>query len=184
MAKGLIFDIQGYSVHDGPGTRTLIFLSGCPLRCAWCANPEGQKIRHSLMYKPQLCTGCPRRCADACPAHAIIPRSEGEGLVKFDRRLCDTCDSMECLKSCYTRALQRSGRWYTVDEVMAVLNRDRDYWGPEGGVTLSGGNGSLPRRCSSAAVNRSSAPVLRAAGTSCGLCSKKSRSTCSGSSSM
>ena len=72
--KGLIFDIQGFSVHDGPGSRTTVFLSGCPLQCRWCANPEGWKVKQRLMYSRQKCRadqeGC-RRCIDACSRKAI-----------------------------------------------------------------------------------------------------------------
>lgn len=71
--RGLIFDIQGFSVHDGPGSRTSVFLSGCPLRCLWCANPEGQELRQRLLFAPQKCrnteNGC-ARCAAACPRGA------------------------------------------------------------------------------------------------------------------
>ena len=149
LETGLIFDIQGHSVHDGPGTRTLIFLSGCPLHCAWCSNPEGQQLRQSLMFKAQFCKDCPRRCVDACPKHAvraIDSNGDGIGLVTIDRTQCDECDSLECVKVCYMRALQLSGKWYTVDEIMAILNRDRYYWGPQGGVSLSGGEPLVQRR--------------------------------------
>jgi len=139
MEKGLIFDIQGHSVHDGPGTRTMIFMSGCPLRCEWCANPEGQKIRRQLMFKEQFCKSCPKRCIEACHQQAVHSSEDGAPLVVFDRERCNICEAYECLKVCYMRALQMSGRWYTVDEVMSILNRDRYYWGEKGGVTLSGG---------------------------------------------
>lgn len=143
--KGLIFDIQGHSVHDGPGTRTLIFLSRCPLRCAWCSNPEGQHLRQRLMFKGQFCRNCPRRCIDACPRGAIHPAGDEAPLVVFDHVLCETCDSRECIRSCYMRALQVSGKWYTISDVMRILNRDRSYWSAEGGVTLSGGEPLLQR---------------------------------------
>lgn len=146
MDKGLIFDIQGHSVHDGPGTRTLLFLSGCPLRCEWCANPEGQKIRQRMMFKDQFCKNCPKRCVPACPRYAVRPVADGVPLVSFDREQCNVCDSHECIKVCYMRALQMSGRWYTVDEIMSILNRDRYYWGPKGGVSLSGGEPLLQKQ--------------------------------------
>jgi pyruvate formate lyase activating enzyme len=137
--KGLIFDIQGYSVHDGPGTRTLIFFSGCPLRCKWCANPEGLSMRVRRMVKTRFCKKCPRRCIEVCPHQAIRP-SDGPGpLVVFERPLCLACTSRDCVGVCYTGALQRSGRWYTVDELMTVVRRDSNYWGSRGGITLSGG---------------------------------------------
>jgi pyruvate formate lyase activating enzyme len=137
--KALIFDIQGYSVHDGPGTRTLVFFSGCPLRCKWCANPEGLSMRVRRMVKTRFCKSCPRRCIEVCPHQAIRP-SEGPGpLVVFERPLCLACTTRDCVSVCYTGALQRSGRWYTVDELMKVVRRDSNYWGPKGGITLSGG---------------------------------------------
>jgi pyruvate formate lyase activating enzyme len=151
---GLIFDVQGHSVHDGPGARTLVFFSGCGLRCAWCANPEGRELRRRLMYKAQLCRDCPARCVEACAQGAAQPADHGAP-IRFDRARCDYCDRMECVDVCYRGALQRSGRWYTVEELMRVFRRDRDYWGAEGGVTLSGGEplvqadfvASLVRRC-------------------------------------
>jgi pyruvate formate lyase activating enzyme len=137
--KGLIFDIQGHSVHDGPGTRTLIFLSGCPLRCGWCSNPEGQLVRQRLMFKALRCKGCPRRCIAACPHDAVRATEQSSPLVEFDWVQCNRCESHECQKVCYMSALELSGRWYSVDELMTVLRRDSGYWGSNGGVTLSGG---------------------------------------------
>ncbi len=136
---GLIFDIQGHSVHDGPGTRTVVFMSGCPMRCKWCANPEGQFLRPRLMYKAQLCSRCPFRCVEGCPMGAARPSKNGSPSVRFDRSACDRCDSLDCTKVCYMQALRPSARWYTVDELMRLFNRDRCYWGPRGGVTFSGG---------------------------------------------
>jgi glycyl-radical enzyme activating protein len=137
--QGLIFDIQGHSVHDGPGTRTVVFMSGCPLRCKWCANPEGQLLHPRLMYKAQLCRECPLRCVAGCPKGAVRPSKNGSPPVLFDRNTCDCCDTMDCTKVCYMPALQPSGKWYAVDELLRLFNRDRNYWGPEGGITVSGG---------------------------------------------
>ena len=158
--KGLIFDIQGHSIHDGPGTRTLVFLSGCPLRCAWCSNPEGMILRERLMYKPRLCRGCPERCVAACPHHAVRVPPDGLPVV-FDRTHCDCCETRDCTKVCYTGALQVSGRWCSVEELMRVFHRDRCYWGPEGGITLTGGEPlmqeafvlDLLERCQHAYIN-------------------------------
>jgi pyruvate formate lyase activating enzyme len=137
--KGLIFDIQGHSIHDGPGTRTLVFFSGCPLHCIWCSNPEGLMLRQRLMYKSRFCKNCPGRCITACPVGAARPSADGGPAVVFDRRQCDCCETMDCIEVCYTGALQPSGKWYTVDELMRVFSRDRCYWGPQGGITLTGG---------------------------------------------
>ncbi len=137
--KGLIFDIQGYSLHDGPGPRTSVFLSGCPLRCKWCSNPEGQLLRQRLMYKAQFCRNCPYSCVEACSTGAVRRPDHGATQVVLDRAACDACNHMDCVSACYRQALEVSGRWYTVDELMRLFNRDRCYWGGDGGVTLSGG---------------------------------------------
>lgn len=145
QGKGLIFDIQGHSVHDGPGTRTLVFMSGCPLRCKWCSNPEGMLTRQRLMYKAQQCTNCPNRCVSACRQQAISINEEGTPPLKFDRKLCDHCTTFDCRELCYKSALQLSGKWYAVDDLMRILNRDRSFWGPSGGVTFSGGEPLLQK---------------------------------------
>lgn len=137
-SKGLIFDIQGHAIHDGPGTRTLVFLSGCPLRCAWCSNPEGMRLRPRLMYKVQNCKDCPSRCVAACPKGAVQPQDLVPP-VMFDRVQCTQCETFDCSEVCYRQALQISGRWWSLDELMRVLARDRQYWGRGGGVTLTGG---------------------------------------------
>jgi pyruvate formate lyase activating enzyme len=145
MAEGLLFDIQGHCLHDGPGTRTLFFFSGCPLRCRWCCNPEGLLQRPRLMYRRQLCKDCPSRCVACCPQGAVQSSNPGGPLVSFDRQQCDACDAMGCIDVCYTGALQRSGRWYTLDELVRLINRDRSYWGTDGGVTLTGGEPLMQR---------------------------------------
>lgn len=145
--KGLVFDIQGYSVHDGPGCRTLVFLSGCPLRCQWCANPEGMELRPALLFRATKCRrkayDC-TRCAQACPKGAIAP-AEPDALLTIDREACRTCDSYDCAKACAHEALATAGKWLTVSELMRVINRDRQYWGDIGGVTFTGGEPLLQR---------------------------------------
>ncbi len=137
--RGLIFDIQGHSVHDGPGTRTLVFMSGCQLRCRWCSNPEGQSLLPRLMYRAQFCKKCPFRCVEACSKGAARRAKESSPPVGFDRYKCDNCSSMECIKACYMQALQPSAKWYTVEKLMRLFNRDRCYWGVGGGITFTGG---------------------------------------------
>ena len=135
----LIFDIQGYSVHDGSGCRTLVFLSGCPLRCAWCANPEGLLPRPRLMYRAQKCAPTYYRCIQACPQDAIQTNPTSDPPLIFDRSLCDRCDSMDCVPACLNQALEVAGREYTLNALMRLLHRDQDYWGEGGGVTFGGG---------------------------------------------
>jgi pyruvate formate lyase activating enzyme len=124
-------------VHDGPGCRTVVFLSGCPLRCPWCANPEGLEVKPQLLFVPERCRyaqGC-RRCFQACPSGGLI---EGEhlGLV---RERCAGCERMACTEACYSEALRRSGHGIALSELMRSLERDRRFWGELGGVTFSGG---------------------------------------------
>jgi glycyl-radical enzyme activating protein len=133
--KGFIFDIQGLSVHDGPGCRTLIFLSGCSLECSWCSNPEGIGRKPSLMFFPKKCIYC-GNCVDTCPHNAI--RIEND-VLEISRELCASCERPSCLDGCYTDALKIAGHEVTVPEMMEIIRRDRQYWGPGGGITLTGG---------------------------------------------
>ena len=140
--KGLIFDIQGFSVHDGPGTRTLVFLSGCPLRCQWCANPEGMRKKHNLMYTKARCTAVQNhcnRCVAACP-QGTITLDRQTGLPQIQRVKCLDCTDFPCVDVCNYEALRISGKEYTVDELMTVIQRDRMFWQGDGGVTFGGGD--------------------------------------------
>jgi len=139
QVAALIFDIQGFSVHDGPGCRTLVFLSGCPLRCSWCANPEGQLARPRLMVREAKCVHQHYRCASACTRGAIEISEGGSPYPQFDRAACRQCETRDCVAACLHQALKIAGRPYTVSELMAILERDQGYWGAGGGVTFSGG---------------------------------------------
>jgi len=141
--KGLVFDLQAHSVHDGPGCRTLVFLSGCPLRCEWCSNPEGWEPRPRLMFSNVKCKQrqwrC-TRCVEACPRGAIrVAETEAEEQLVIDRSLCKDCTTFDCAKACSVEGLRVCGREMTVAELMRILNRDRQYWGQGGGVTFTGG---------------------------------------------
>ncbi len=134
--EGIVFDIQKYSTHDGPGIRTVVFLKGCPLRCLWCCNPESQRTFPELEYRYQKCIKC-GECAAACPK-LVITVSEGQQCNQIDRTLCDHCGI--CAEHCPTGALRIVGRWMSVDEVLAQVQKDRDYYRRSGGgITLSGG---------------------------------------------
>ncbi|PAB57847.1 4-hydroxyphenylacetate decarboxylase activase [Anaeromicrobium sediminis] len=137
-AKGLLFDIQSYSVHDGPGCRTLFFLSGCPLHCEWCANPESWRLCEKVMFASSKCKvskGC-SRCIDKCP-HDSITIKENKLVLNWD--LCRKCTTFSCTKACFYEALKLCGKYYEVDELLKIMDRDRQYWGENGGVTFSGG---------------------------------------------
>jgi pyruvate formate lyase activating enzyme len=134
VASGRVFDVQRFSLHDGPGIRTVVFLKGCPLRCAWCANPESQQAAPQIAWFESLCAGC-GRCVPACPRGAI---SIDGGRVRTDRRLCTACG--ECAAACSRGARRLMGREATVDEVMNEVRRDAVFYRRSGGgVTFSGG---------------------------------------------
>jgi pyruvate formate lyase activating enzyme len=138
-SEGLVFDIQAHSVHDGPGCRTAVFLSGCPLHCSWCANPEGLLPRQRLMVRASLCRPDGYPCAEACAHDAVKIDPENPIPPRFDRTACATCTERSCLSACLNGALSLSGHSISVTELLRIFQRDRDFWGPDGGVTFSGG---------------------------------------------
>jgi pyruvate formate lyase activating enzyme len=133
--SAVIFDIQGFSVHDGPGCRTLIFMKGCPLRCSWCSNPEGQLPYPEPLYRHEKCL-MDLNCVTACKHQAI--RENGNSLV-IQKELCRDCAGHECIGSCYSRALELAGYTITLDDLFTKIQRDRPFWGSGGGITLTGG---------------------------------------------
>jgi pyruvate formate lyase activating enzyme len=137
--KGIVFDIQSYSVHDGPGCRTTCFMSGCFLKCEWCANPESWLNNQKVMFSVTKCKhdqGC-IRCQEACNNKAISFDEDNKLILNWET--CRKCTTFECAKTCYNEALRVCGKYYTVDDLFKVLNRDRQFWGKNGGVTFSGG---------------------------------------------
>jgi pyruvate formate lyase activating enzyme len=134
MTKAMIFDIQRYSLHDGPGIRTTVFLKGCPLRCMWCHNPESISNERELAFFEDRCTQC-GTCVGVCPnqVHTI---EEDQHLI--DRSHCHFCG--RCTEACLSNALEITGREMTVEEVLQTVLKDVSYYNTsEGGVTLSGG---------------------------------------------
>lgn len=132
--SGIIFNIQHYCIHDGPGIRTNVFFKGCPLRCAWCANPESNEVRSQLMYLADKCVGC-LSCIPWCGKNAISAAEKGK--VKTDRKLCDGCG--ECVSACPAQAREIMGKRMTVDEVYKEVSMDQLFYADTGGVTLTGG---------------------------------------------
>jgi pyruvate formate lyase activating enzyme len=161
LTGGYIFDIQGFSVHDGPGCRTLIFLKGCPLRCLWCSNPEGIKPFPEPLYKESKCV-LDLFCVKACQYQAITVNGGKENpKLEFDRKKCSECSTYDCVKACLTGALAQGGYFITINELYARIVHDRQYWGDQGGITLTGGEpfaqpeftGTLLKKCFEAFIH-------------------------------
>ena len=132
MVKGLVFDVQRFCLHDGPGIRTTAFLKECPLRCRWCHNPEGMEARIQSGLKDGKCVRC-GRCFAVCELHTLS--EAGKHCVAFER--CTACG--KCIEVCPSRALFLSGRKIEAEELVKYTLRDRDFYGTDGGVTFSGG---------------------------------------------
>ncbi|SFC91140.1 glycyl-radical enzyme activating protein [Clostridium uliginosum] len=131
--KGIIFNIQRFSVNDGPGVRTIVFLKGCPLSCRWCSNPESQNTYKEVMFNIKNCTGC-HKCGESCKIHAIDFNLD----CRIDRDKCINCG--ECIESCYPGALVMSGEEMSVNKVIEEVKKDSiQFRHSNGGVTLSGG---------------------------------------------
>jgi pyruvate formate lyase activating enzyme len=134
--KALIFNVQKYNMYDGPGIRTLVFFKGCPLRCKWCANPEGLEKKYQVLYKRNSCIDC-GACVSVCPVgiHSISKENRHEVNRSIE---CIGC--RKCQEVCTEAALSIVGEVKTISELMEVIEEDRDFYDVSGGgVTLGGG---------------------------------------------
>jgi len=162
---GRIFDIKRYSIHDGPGIRTTVFLKGCGLHCLWCHNPESIAAGPDLMHWPGRCVRC-YSCVAACPLGAIS--KDAAGAVGIDRAKCDLCG--KCAAACPTDAMQIVGREMSVDEVMAEVEKDRIFYEQSGGgITLSGGDPLVQAEFAGAVLDAARARGLHTALDTAGL---------------
>jgi len=135
LTQGIVFDIKKYALHDGPGIRTTVFFKGCPLRCLWCHNPEGQKIGPELMLRPNRCLDGCQLCLEKCPQGAI---SKPGAWPLIEAQRCDCCGL--CAEVCPSEALEIVGKKMTAAEVMAEVMKDSPFYEESGGgVTFSGG---------------------------------------------
>jgi len=133
----LIFDIQRFSIHDGPGIRTIIFLKGCNLECPWCQNPESISIKPEIAFYPDKCI-LSKDCVSVCPENAIIFTDNKR--INYD--LCTACG--KCTQVCVSNALKLIGEETTVNQVLTEVKKDMDYYKSSGGgITISGGEPSL-----------------------------------------
>ena len=135
MAKGTIFDIKRYAIHDGPGIRTTVFLKGCSLRCQWCQNPEGQETYPEIILRSSRCATECHECVSVCPLEAI---SKYGNSIEIDKARCNLC--RECEEVCVYEALEVVGREVAVQEVMEEIEKDKIFFDESGGgITFSGG---------------------------------------------
>lgn len=156
-----VAEIQRFCMRDGDGLRTVVFLKGCPLRCAWCHNPEMQNFGQEILFDKSKCISC-GACFSVCPqnAQAIHPQRI------FDRNSCVSCGL--CADVCCTRALQTARRDMTVDDVVSVVMRDKAFYQERGGVTLSGGEPMAHPNEALALLGACKAQGIRTALETCG----------------
>ena len=132
--SGWVFNIQRFSIHDGPGIRTTVFLKGCPLHCFWCHNPEGMHPRQEIQFYPARCIMC-GECVLACQQGAHILQ---DGMHTYNRELCIQCG--RCVAGCPAGAVELVGKEMSVDQVMQEVLADRPFYETScGGMTVSGG---------------------------------------------
>ncbi len=163
-ARTLIFDIEKFALHDGPGIRTVVFMKGCPLRCLWCHNPESQSFKAELLFNGSRCRMC-GKCAAVCKSdcHAI-----GEGKHSFDREKCLQCGL--CTTYCPGDALKLCGREMSVDEVMEEVLKDKVFYETSGGgITLSGGEPLAHIDFTAELLQAAKANLLHTAVETCGF---------------
>ncbi len=132
--EGIIFNIQRYSIHDGPGIRTTVFLKGCPLRCKWCSNPESINPFPELFLRKDRCDHC-EQCIETCVPNAIFFEDD---LIQINRSQCNLC--MKCIEVCPSDVIQRTGKIVSVQEIITEVLKDELFYNNSGGgVTISGG---------------------------------------------
>jgi pyruvate formate lyase activating enzyme len=167
--SGIVFNIQKYSVHDGPGIRTVVFLKGCPLRCRWCSNPESQKPQPQLVYNPKKCLTLEHcvRCLEVCTVGAI--KRGGDNRIQLDREICSECRL--CTKACPSLALNVYGETMTVAQVIDKVEEDSSFYSRSGGgLTISGGEPMHQAEFAVSLLKEAKRRRINTAMETCGFC--------------
>ena len=168
--QGMVFNVQKYSVHDGPGIRTIVFLKGCALSCRWCSNPESQHRQPELAYNAGRCLGVSKcgHCIVACPFGSI--RLGERDLPIIDRSHCDACQSKSCAEACPAQSLLIYGKQRTVEDVLGVVEQDMPFYARSGGgLTLSGGEPLLQGEFALALLREAHVRRIKTAVETCGM---------------
>lgn len=165
--SGLIFHIIHGSFVDGHGIRTTVFLKGCPLRCRWCCNPEGQQSYPEIKFTVSACNGC-GKCIEICPTRAIRLNAQSKDRkIEIRRELCTNC--LLCLSVCYTGALERFGEYITVNELFNIVKKDEVFYRSQsGGVTIGGGEPTFQSDFTSALIRKCQENYIHVALDTCG----------------
>jgi pyruvate formate lyase activating enzyme len=162
--KGLIYNMQRFAIHDGPGIRTLIYMKGCPLKCLWCSSPQTQKPSPEILHIELNCKKC-GRCIEACPNDAIT--ISDDECIKIDRKLCQSCG--ECVETCLNQALKLAGKSITVEELFQEVNKDSPFYRrSNGGITVGGGEPTMQHEFVAAFLKRCKQIYIHTAIESCG----------------
>ena len=164
--EGLIFHIIHGSFVDGHGIRTTVFLKGCPLKCIWCCNPEGQVLTPELKYTESLCNGC-GNCVEVCAVDAINISETEDDRISIDRKACTNCG--KCIDTCFTGALDCFGKYYTVDELFNIVKKDVSFYKSSGGgVTIGGGEPTFQTKFTAAFLKKCKENYIHTAIDTCG----------------
>lgn len=155
MIMGTIVNLQRYSLGDGPGIRTTVFLKGCPLKCLWCSNPESQDPKPEVAHRESLCRHC-GKCLERCSTGALSVR---DGKICRDVQKCVRCGA--CVEACLYKSMTWYGEEMSADDVVREVRKDEMFFGSEGGVTLSGGEilmqpefaAEILRKCKEAGIH-------------------------------